>query len=147
MQGDGHTYTLTHLHTHTHICFRYSGISSHSFGCSYNRHWTCIVIFMKEKRIQYYNSNTVGAGKSCMDIVLMYLVDEDKGQHCIKHNEWALVISTESVPNKKNHLTVVHSFAVRQLHITRRFFSFQSSQCHKFPKTNGTCNHKFSEQH
>jgi hypothetical protein len=40
----------------------------------------CIVIFMKEKRIQYYNSNTVGAGKSHMDIILKYLVDEDKEQ-------------------------------------------------------------------
>ncbi len=37
-----------------------------------------------------------------MDIVLMYLVDEDKGQHCVKPEEWALVTSTESVPQQEN---------------------------------------------
>jgi hypothetical protein len=39
---------------------------------------------MKEKQIQYYNSNSVGTGKSHMDIVLKYLVDEDKGQCHVK---------------------------------------------------------------
>jgi Ulp1 family protease len=52
-----------------------------------NQHWTCIVIFMKEKQIQYYDSNAVGVGKSHMHIVLKYLVDEDKGQHHIKSDE------------------------------------------------------------
>ncbi len=63
-----------------------------------NQQWTYIVIFMKEKRIQYYDSNSVGAGKSHMDIVLQYLVDENKGQQHINPAEWALVTSTESVP-------------------------------------------------
>jgi hypothetical protein len=67
-----------------------------------NQHWMCIVIFMKEKRTQYYDSNSVGAGKSHMDIILKYLVDEDKGQHRVKHEEWVLVTSTESVPKKEN---------------------------------------------
>jgi Ulp1 family protease len=44
-----------------------------------NHHWTCIVIFMKEKRIQYYDSNTVGADKSHMDIILKYLINEGEG--------------------------------------------------------------------
>jgi Ulp1 family protease len=35
-----------------------------------NKHWTCIVIFMKEKQIQYYDSASVGAGKKYMDSVL-----------------------------------------------------------------------------
>jgi Ulp1 family protease len=34
-----------------------------------NQHWTCIVIFMKEKQIQYYDSNFSGTGKSHMDSV------------------------------------------------------------------------------
>ncbi len=57
---------------------------------------------MKEKQIQYYDSHAVGTGKSHMDIILKYLVDEDKGQHCIKPDEWALVTSTESVPQQEN---------------------------------------------
>ncbi len=35
-----------------------------------NLHWTCIVIFMKEKQIQYYDSHAVGAGNSQMNAVL-----------------------------------------------------------------------------
>ena len=67
-----------------------------------NQHWTCIVIFMKEKQIQYYDSHAVGAGNSHMNDVLQYLVDEDKGQGCVKPEEWALVTSTESVPKQEN---------------------------------------------
>ncbi len=67
-----------------------------------NQHWTCIVIFMKEKRIQYYDSRTVGAGNSHMNDVLRYLVDEDKGQGCVKRKEWTLVPSTETVPKQDN---------------------------------------------
>jgi Ulp1 family protease len=62
----------------------------------------CIVIFMKEKQIQYYDSHSVGTGKSHMNIVLKYLVDEEKGQHRVKPEEWALVTSTESVPKQEN---------------------------------------------
>ncbi len=67
-----------------------------------NQHWMCIVIFMKEKRIQYYESTSVGAGNSQMNAVLRYLVDEDKGQGCVKPKEWVLVSSTESVPKQEN---------------------------------------------
>ncbi len=75
-----------------------------------NQHWTCIVIFMKEKQIQYYNSTSVGAGKQYMDSVMQYLVNEDKRQHCVKSEElWYL--PQRMFLNKKIHLTVVHSFA------------------------------------
>jgi hypothetical protein len=67
-----------------------------------NLHWTCIVIFMKEKRIQYYDSNCVGAGKSHMNAVLHYLVNEDKGQGHVKPKEWMLATSTENVPKQEN---------------------------------------------
>jgi sentrin-specific protease 1 len=67
-----------------------------------NQHWACIVIFMKEKRIQYYDSHAVGAGNSHMNDVLRYLVNEDKGQGCVKREEWALVPSTETVPKQEN---------------------------------------------
>jgi hypothetical protein len=35
-----------------------------------NLHWMCIVIFMKEKQIQYYDSHAVGTGNSHMNDVL-----------------------------------------------------------------------------
>jgi hypothetical protein len=57
---------------------------------------------MKEKQIQYYDSHAVGAGNSHMNDVLQYLVNEDKGQGCVKREEWALVPSTEIVPKQEN---------------------------------------------
>ncbi len=66
---------------------------------------------MKEKRIQYYDTCSVGAGNMYMNDVLQYLIDEDKGQGCVKKEKWTLVPSKESVPKQKNGLTVVHSFA------------------------------------
>ena len=67
-----------------------------------NTHWTCIVIFMKEKQIQYYDSLSDGAGTIYMNDVLQYLVDEDKGQGHVKREGWALVPSKESVPKQEN---------------------------------------------
>jgi hypothetical protein len=67
-----------------------------------NKHWRCIVIFMKEKQIQYYDSLSVGAGNIYMNDILQYLVDEDKGQGRVKREEWTLVPSKESVPKQKN---------------------------------------------
>jgi Ulp1 family protease len=80
----------------------------------------CIVIFMKEKQIQYYDSNSVGAGNH-MDSVLQYLVDEDKAQRCVKPEEWALVTSTESVPKQKNTFDCGASFAT-SYHKTLLYF-------------------------
>jgi hypothetical protein len=65
-----------------------------------NQHWTCIVI--KEKKIQYYDSLSVGAGKKYMDSILQHLVDEDKGQGYVICKGWALVPSKESVPKQDN---------------------------------------------
>jgi Ulp1 family protease len=52
-----------------------------------NKHWTCIVIFMKEKQIQYYDSVSICEGNSYMNDVLQILDDEDKGQGCVKREE------------------------------------------------------------
>jgi Ulp1 family protease len=67
-----------------------------------NQHCTCIVIFMKEKQIQYYDSLSIGADKKYMDSILQYLVDEDKGQGRVKKEEWTLVPSNDSVPKQEN---------------------------------------------
>jgi Ulp1 family protease len=42
---------------------------------------------MKEKRIQYYDSLSVGTDNIYMNDVLQYLVDEDKGQDHVKKEE------------------------------------------------------------
>jgi Ulp1 family protease len=62
----------------------------------------CIVIFMKEKQIQYYDSLSVDTGNIYMNDVLQYLANEDKGQGCVKKEEWTLVPSNESVPKQEN---------------------------------------------
>ncbi len=67
-----------------------------------NRHWMCIMIFVKKKQIQHYDSTSFGAGKTYMDSILQYLVDEDKGQGRVKKEEWTLVPSNESVPKQEN---------------------------------------------
>jgi Ulp1 family protease len=108
----------------------------------------CIVIFMKEKQIQYYDSNSVGAGKSHMDSVLQYLVDEDKGQRCVKPEEWALVTSTESVPKQKNTFDCGAFICMFGYFISQdASLLFNQKRCHKFPEMNGTCKHKFCKQH
>ncbi len=66
-----------------------------------NKYWTCIVIFIKEKQIQCYDSLSFGAGKKYMDSILQYLVNEDKGWGCVKREEWMLVPSKKSVPQQK----------------------------------------------
>jgi Ulp1 family protease len=40
--------------------------------------------------------------KRFMDSILQYLVNEDKGQGCVKKEEWTLVPSNESVPKQEN---------------------------------------------
>jgi hypothetical protein len=60
------------------------------------------MIFMKEKQIQYYDSLSVGAGNIYMNDVLQYLVNGDKGQGCVKREEWMLVPSKGSDPKQKN---------------------------------------------
>jgi hypothetical protein len=62
---------------------------------------------MKENQSPYYDSNSVGEGKNCMDIILKYLVDEDKRQHHVISEEWVLVTSTESVPKQENTIDCV----------------------------------------
>jgi Ulp1 family protease len=37
-----------------------------------------------------------------MDVILKYLINEDNGQQRIKRDEWALVVSTKSVPQQEN---------------------------------------------
>ncbi len=57
---------------------------------------------MKEKWIQYYDSPAVGAGKEHTNIILKYLIDEDKTQQRKRSDEWVLVTSTKSVPHQEN---------------------------------------------
>lgn len=68
-----------------------------------NQHWAMVVVYIQEKRIQYYDSLHWNYGKVYVSIVLKYL--EHKWlQLCMINpfdkNSWNLVFSTENVPTQ-----------------------------------------------
>ncbi|KAL8004040.1 putative Ulp1 protease family catalytic domain, papain-like cysteine peptidase superfamily [Plasmopara halstedii] len=68
-----------------------------------NMHWCMAVIFMTEKRIQYYDSMH-GSGASCLKVLLRYLHDESEHKRKEKFNDegWELVTTTFDTPQQKN---------------------------------------------
>lgn len=68
-----------------------------------NTHWCLAVIFMQEKRIQYYDSMD-GGGMKCLSILLRYLHDEmqHKKKSEFDGSEWKLVPSTPETPQQHN---------------------------------------------
>jgi len=70
-----------------------------------NEHWTCICAFIKEKKIQYYDSFG-GQGNRYLDALLQYLQDEAK-QHStpFDRDEWNLVQNDmHNTPQQQNVL-------------------------------------------
>lgn len=68
-----------------------------------NMHWTSAVIYMEEKRIQYYDS-LGGTDRTKLDGLLSYLKDEyriKKGGE-LDVDEWTLVSCTGDTPRQKN---------------------------------------------
>jgi sentrin-specific protease 1 len=103
---------------------------------------------MKEKQIQYYDSLSVGAGNSQLNSVLQYLVDEDKGQGCVKPKEWALVTSTENVPKEENSSDCGAFICMFGYFISQDpSLLFHQEDVTSFRKQMTPCNHKFREQH
>ncbi|KAG6972449.1 hypothetical protein JG688_00003965 [Phytophthora aleatoria] len=68
-----------------------------------NMHWCMAVIFMTEKRIQYYDSMH-GSGAACLKVLLRYLHDESEHKKKQKFNEegWRLVTTTPDTPQQNN---------------------------------------------
>ncbi|KAF1776760.1 Protein kinase, ATP binding site [Phytophthora cactorum] len=75
-----------------------------------NMHWCMAVIFMTEKRIQYYDSMH-GSGAACLKVLLVahclharYLHDESEHKKKQKFNEegWRLVTTTPDTPQQNN---------------------------------------------
>ncbi|KAG2834407.1 hypothetical protein PC129_g2345 [Phytophthora cactorum] len=68
-----------------------------------NMHWCMAVIFMTEKRIQYYDSMH-GSGAACLKVLLGYLHDESEHKKKQKFNEegWRLVPTTPDTPQQNN---------------------------------------------
>ena len=66
-------------------------------------HWTCAVIFMEEKRMQYYDS--MGSDFHAYTTVLMiYSKDEwsaKKGGELPDTGKWKIVGAVDGVPQKK----------------------------------------------
>ena len=77
-----------------------------------NMHWTSAVIFMEEKRIQYYDS-LGGTDYGKLEGLLQYLKDEHKskkGEELKGVEEWRLVGCEEGVPQQLNGKCVVAVF-------------------------------------
>ena len=68
-----------------------------------NFHWTCAVIFVKEKRIQYYDS-MCETGQKTLEGLLQYMVDEykDKKKKVLDIDEWILVPNQPDTPIQRN---------------------------------------------
>ena len=68
-----------------------------------NLHWTSAVIFMEEKRIQYYDSMG-GTDRAKLEGLLQYLKDEykaKKGEE-LDISQWTLVNNTKDTPKQEN---------------------------------------------
>lgn len=69
-----------------------------------NSHWTCAVIFMEEKKIQYYDSMG-GTEWNTLEGLLRYLKDDHqakKGCPLPDADQWELVGCTEDTPQQRN---------------------------------------------
>ncbi|EGZ17649.1 Hypothetical protein PHYSODRAFT_498310 [Phytophthora sojae] len=68
-----------------------------------NMHWCMAVIFMTEKRIQYYDSMH-GSGAACLKVLFRYLHDESEHKKKQKFDEegWELVTCTPDTPQQNN---------------------------------------------
>lgn len=75
------------------------------FACNVlQTHWTCVVIFMQEKRIQFYDSMR-GDGYHYSDGLLQYLKDEwaaKKGGELPDADKWTVVGAETGVPRQTN---------------------------------------------
>jgi len=70
-----------------------------------NVHWACAVIFMQERRIQFYDSMG-GDGKYYLDALFRYVKDEWKNKNDGKElphaDEWKLVTCRPDTPRQEN---------------------------------------------
>ena len=70
-----------------------------------NVHWACAVIFVQEKRIQYFDS-LGGAGKHYLKALLQYVKDEweskNPGEELPDLKDWKLVSTTIDTPRQEN---------------------------------------------
>ena len=68
-----------------------------------NMHWTSAIIFMEEKKIQYFDSMG-GTDHTKLQGLLQYLKDEYKATKGgeLRVEEWSLVRCTSSTPRQKN---------------------------------------------
>ena len=70
-----------------------------------NSHWACVVIFMQERKIQYFDSLGFD-GMVYMSALLQYLKDEwadkNQGQELPDASEWRLIRCTTDTPKQGN---------------------------------------------
>jgi Ulp1 family protease len=67
-------------------------------------HWVCVVAYMQEKRIQFYDS-LGGAGKHYLQAIFQYIKDEHqdkRGAPLFDADQWSLVTCTDDTPRQLN---------------------------------------------
>lgn len=81
------------------------GLDKVFLPCNINMmHWTCVVIYMQEKRIQFYDSMG-GDGYHYTDGLMRYLKDEwaaKKGGELPDVDKWTIVGAEKRIPRQKN---------------------------------------------
>jgi Ulp1 family protease len=102
-----------------------------------NNHWVCIVVYMEEKLIQYYDSLKIfGKDDNYLKGTLRYLNDSDKKIEQIKLDEWKLVCCAETVPQRKNRFNCGAFVCMYCNYISQNsFLDFDESITAKFRKT------------
>jgi hypothetical protein len=71
-------------------------------------HWTCVVAFMKEKRIQAYDSMG-SSGRRYLDAIFRYINDEHidkKKQPLPDKDQWVLVETARDTPQQRNGTSI-----------------------------------------
>jgi len=96
-----------------------------------NMHWTSAVIFMEEKRIQYYDS-LGGTDMSKLEGLLQYVKDEFKAKNDGKEMdaaEWELVGCTRDTPRQRNGKFETSTSVMTCMNIIKPLFSFVLPIC------------------
>jgi Ulp1 family protease len=68
------------------------------------QHWVCVVVFMQEHRIQFYDSMG-GTGWDYLSPIFQYVKDEYMHQNKValpEEEEWVLVPNTADTPKQRN---------------------------------------------
>lgn len=94
-------------------------------------HWVCAVIYMQEKRIQFYDSMG-DDGMNYLESLFQYVKDEHqdkKGSPLSDQDQWKLVRCTRDTPRQLNGTSFISDGCFRLLLLFLTFLTFNLSFC------------------